>query len=500
MTQYELAPLQRRRYPLSVRVSLWMVSAAIIPLIITVIVSELLARPALVSQANAAMQSDAKTRVQLIDTYFNERMLDAETLAQVPSVQTFLAAQPGTPGYQDLATHAAYSLLAGNFRDKNYTNWSLFDPQGNLRLYYPSQPVPHGNYLVPPEYLKQVLAGKTFITDVYYNPAQRVASVDIYSPIADATTHTVLGFIRSTLKLDYIWNIVKDDTHNGQGSYAFILDENGIRIADSRMSNLFETIKPLSPTVQRTINAEKRFGAETTVPLTSDSTFAHMLQVATPTTFQAQPVHQHEQFQIAVQSAKNVPWTYFVLSPVNTVTAVANNQMISTALIAALILVVVIVGGSIAGRRLTEPIMNSVEYLRNSSQALSSLAVRQQDAASEQMWVVDSSQVGLQSVQYYTEATRYAATQLHTIGNELIQNWHMLNEQAARQRIERIMAAAQYIENATEYQAASTQKLSTALKVATQVTEQLAQGATSATDAANQLEQVVKRLRHVVGK
>jgi methyl-accepting chemotaxis protein len=224
------------------------------------------------------------------------------------------------------------------------------------------------------------------------------------------------------------------------------------------------------------------------------------LQVATPTTFQAQPVHQHEQFQIAVQSAKNVPWTYFVLSPVNTVTAVANNQMISTALIAALILVVVIVGGSIAGRRLTEPIMNSVEYLRNSSQALSSLAVRQQDAASEQMWVVDSSQVGLQSVQYYTEATRYAATQLHTIGNELIQNWHMLNEQAARQRIERIMAAAQYIENATEYQAASTQKLSTALKVATQVTEQLAQGATSATDAANQLEQVVKRLRHVVGK
>ena len=500
MARQELAPLQHRRYSLSIRVSLWLVSAAIIPLIITIIVSELLARPALISQANTAMQSDAKTRVQLISTYFNERQLDAETLAQVPSVQTFLAAQPGTLGYQDLATHATYSLLAGNFRDKNYTNWSLFNPQGQLRLYYPGQPAAHGNYLVPPEYLKEVDTGKTFVSDVYYNPTKHTASVDIYSPIADPTTHTLLGFIRSSLNLNYIWNIVTDDTHNGQGSYAFILDENGIRIADSNMANLFEAVKPISSTVQQEISTEKRFGANTSVPVTNDSTFANMLQVASPTTFQAQPIHQNEQFQVAVLSTTNVPWTYFVLSPVNTVTAVANNQLISTALIAALILIIVTISGSIAGRRITKPIMDSVEYLRNNSQALSSLASRQQDAASEQMWVVDSSQVGLQSVQYYAEASRYAATQLRDVAEELIQHWHMLDEQAARQRIERIMAAAKYIENATEYQTASNQKLGTALKVATQVTEQLAQGATSATDAATQLEQVVKQLRYVVGK
>lgn len=500
MARQELAPLQHRRYSLSIRVSLWLVSAAIIPLIITVIVSELSARPALISQANTAMQSDAKTRVQLISTYFNERLLDAETLAQVPSVQTFLATQPGTFGYQDLATHATYSLLAGNFRDKNYTNWSLFDPKGTLRDYYPARPGTHGNYMVPPEYLKEVDAGKTFISHVYYNPTTHTASVDIYSPIADSATHTLLGFIRSSLNLNYIWNIVKDDTHNGQGSYAFILDENGIRIADSNMTHLFAAVKPLSSTAQQEINTEKRFGANTSVSVTNDSTFAKMLQVASPTTFQAQPIHQNEQFQVAVQSTTNVPWTYFVLSPVNTVTAVANNQLISTALIAALILIIAALGGLIAGRRLTSPIMDSVEYLRSNSQALSSLANRQQDAASEQMWVVDSSQVGLQSVQYYAEASRYAATQLRDVAEELIQHWHMLDEVAARQRIERIMTAAKYIENATEYQTASNQKLGTALKVATQVTEQLAQGATSATDAANQLEQVVKQLRYVVGK
>jgi len=42
--------------------------------------------------------------------------------------------------------------------------------------------------------------------------------------------------------------------------------------------------------------------------------------------------------------------------------------------------------------------------------------------------------------------------------------------------------------------------LATAIKVTTQVNEQLKEGATSASDAAAQLEQVVNELRQVVGK
>lgn len=500
MARQELAPLKQQRYSLSIRFSFWLVCAAILPLLITVLVSELQARPALTAQANAAMLSDAKTRVQLIDTYFNERMLDAETLGQVPSVQTFLASPVTVPNYQDLATHASYSLSAGAFRDKHYTFWSLFDPKGNLRLSYPSNPGLHGQFVVPPEDLKTVLTGKTFVSAVYYSPETHQASVDIYSPIADLTTHVFYGFIRSTLNLDYIWNIVKDDTHNGQGSYAFVLDNNGVRIADTTNTNLFEAVKPLPSTLQQTITQEERYGTTADTPVLADSALASKLSPTGPTTFQLQPVNQHEQFQVASLATTNVPWTYFVLSPVSTVTAVANNQLFFTALIAAIIVLLAAIGGLIAGRRITRPIMDSVDYLRSNSTALSTLANRQQDAATEQMWVVDSSQVGLQSVQYYTEATRYAATQLHDIGQDLSIHWQSLDEQSAKQRLARIMEAAHYIENATKYQSSSNQKLATALSVATQVTEQLAQGATSATDAANQLEQVVKQLRYVVGK
>ncbi len=56
-------------------------------------------------------------RVQLIDTYVTERLLDAETLSQVPSIQQFLAT-PSEMVTSDLTTHALYGLAAGQFRDK----------------------------------------------------------------------------------------------------------------------------------------------------------------------------------------------------------------------------------------------------------------------------------------------------------------------------------------------------------------------------------------------
>src|SRR6266571_1245162 len=121
MAKRELAP-RRRRLSLSFRISVWLMFAALFPLIITVASSELQSRPSLINQANIAMESDVSTRVQLIDTYFTERLLDAATLTQVPTVQAFLALSPEKET-KDLITRTGYTLAAGAFRDKNYGNW-----------------------------------------------------------------------------------------------------------------------------------------------------------------------------------------------------------------------------------------------------------------------------------------------------------------------------------------------------------------------------------------
>jgi methyl-accepting chemotaxis protein len=509
MSQQEISTVQRQRLSLSVKVSLALVVAAIMPLLITLGLSEWQTRPQLVAKANNAMQSDAKTRVQLIDTYFHERLLDTLTITQVPSVQEFLAAPTNATNYATLATHAQYGLSAGTFRDKNYTTWALFDPKGQLRLSYPTQPQAHGQFLAPRQDFQAVVSGKNFISPVYYSPQTKKASVDIYAPIATPQIPgkvqqkpTLLGFLRASLNLDYIWNIVAGDKgNNGANSYAFILDQNGVRIADTNSKQLFTSVQPLPAAVQQQISQEERFGSRASVPLQADSTLARKLQsTATISDFQLQPGGQTETFQAVDNPTTIVPWHYFVLSPLNTVTAVADQQLFVTLLVAFGMSTVVALLGLIVGQGITRPILRSVQNLRSNSVALSSLAERQRDAASEQMWVVDSSQVGLQSVQYYTDATKVAARQLNDVGTELVHRWQYMDPRATRRGLEQIVTASRYIEEAANHQSSSNQKLATALKVATQVTEQLATGATSATDAASQLEDVVQQLRNVVGR
>jgi len=68
MVQLEMKDRRRKRLSLSLRVSLLLVLAAVIPLFIVVAASELLTRPALIAQGDLSMESDASICVQLIDT------------------------------------------------------------------------------------------------------------------------------------------------------------------------------------------------------------------------------------------------------------------------------------------------------------------------------------------------------------------------------------------------------------------------------------------------
>ena len=188
-----------------------------------------------------------------------------------------------------------------------------------------------------------------------------------------------------------------------------------------------------------------------------------------------------------------------MLSPLSTVTQVADQQLLITALIACAALVLAALIGLFFGQRITRPILRSVESLRGNSEALNELAAKQRGAASEQMWVVDSSEMGLQSVEYYTNATNIAAQRMNEIGKELVQGWHQFDGETIKRPLGELISAARYIAEAARYQQGSNKKLGTAIKVTMQVSEQLAVGATSAHAAANQLQEVVEQLQDVVG-
>jgi len=514
MAQANFTP--RRRLPLAFRLSFILMLAAVIPLLITVGISEYYARPALIDQANKAMATDALTRMQLINTYLTERLADAATLTQVPAVQQFMAdpRDQASPVYQADRPHAFYALLAGKLRDKRYLTWSLFYPDGILGLYNPLNINTKEEALVPAEFVQALKQGASkglpIMSPVYYDPSLKKAYLSIYAPVYAGLTlqSRYLGFMRARLSLDYIWDIVQQDRGINSRGGSFILDQNGVRIADSRQEQLFTAVAPLPGPVQQQISAENWYGQSGRVPVQANATLASILQGHnSQTTFTLRPAGQDQDYQAARATAALipnatpvVPWTYIVISPSSVLTQVADDQLQKTIIVAIIVaLLAALIGFWIAGR-ITRPILRSADQLHENSEALNVLATRQQSASSEQLWVVDSIQVGLQSVQYYTDATRIAAHKLGEIGVELETNWYRQNIETIKQGLQQVISAASYIEKATHYQGDSSQKLSTAIKVTTQVNEQLADGAISATEAASQLEQVVNDLRSVIGQ
>lgn len=356
----------KQHFSLAARVSCLLVLAAILPLLITVVIIELFSRPTLINQASTSMETDAKTRTQLIDSYFAERILASETVSRLMPIQRFL---DGSTSFEDAARE---SLATGQVRGSHYQNWSLFDVRGQLRLYYPTLPQKHGAYFILPDMLQQLQTSKrTLISDIFYNSVSNEAYIDIYAPVI-TPSYTMVGILRTTFDLSYIWSIIDDEAGaNGSGSYAFILDENGIYIAATNphpdppeeMTHsplLFAAVAPLSATLQQRIKSEQLYGSDgkTGVPVRVEPA---LVQKNMLTTFQMVPAGQHELFQVAQWKTYTVPWTYFVVSPVSTVALVADQQLQITGVIAAVVLLLAMILGVIAGRQFALPIMRSIE-------------------------------------------------------------------------------------------------------------------------------------------
>src|SRR5260221_1091659 len=205
------------------------------------------------------------------------------------------------------------------------------DPKGPC-----AQPV---SSTTPQQYVTAVTGGKQVISAVYYDPQAKTAYVHIYTPIAleQDPQHHVLGFLDGRVNLDYMWGVVGSEKDaNGSGSYAFITDENGVRIADTKPDGLFHAVMPLNAATLQQIAAERRFGSDTPVPQDDLPALATSLKsTASEDAFQAPAVPGSPlQYQYVRERMSTVPWTYFVLSPLSTVTQVADAQ-VPTSLISA---------------------------------------------------------------------------------------------------------------------------------------------------------------------
>src|SRR5260370_35986635 len=70
----------------------------------------------------------------------------------------------------------------------------------------------------------------------------------------------LVGFLQATLRLDQVWQIVGGEQGaNGVGSYAFIVDQNGVRVAEPNVSERFTAVAPRNPELQHALSPESPY-------------------------------------------------------------------------------------------------------------------------------------------------------------------------------------------------------------------------------------------------
>ncbi len=490
-----------RRFSLSLRLSLLLFMAAVLPLIIVVTSDDLLARSRLIDQGTKALQTDVQSKADLVNTYIHERRLDAETLANIETTMIF---------FQDIATNhvnptdtgrAAIALGAGQYRDQNYSFWSYVDLQGRIRLSTDQGQMVPGAVQIPAPELQAEQQGREYLSPIFYDPESRQGVMQIDVPVVTPAKQ-VLGFIRATLRITHIWDIVANDQGaNGDGSGAFIVDENGVRIADTNTAERFTAVSPLPEDVQSEIKAEARYGSASAVNVDPLSQVADAEKnTANTALFQAaaSPTDPTT-YQFFGQRLTEVPWMYFVLSPLPTVTSVADTQIKISALIAAGVATIAAIIGLLVGRSTAKPVFTSVSELRSTTTSLNALGAQQESAASEQLWMVEACQAGVQNIAYLANATNQAASHMIRTGTILGQQWEELPPEEISRAVALMVRLAGYIEEASRQQQESSDSLSTAVNMTNQVSDQLASSAEAAGKYANQLERVVEQLQRLVG-
>jgi len=485
------------RLSLSVRVSLLLMLAALLPLIITIISSELLSRPQLIAQANTSMATDAQSHIQAIENYFSQPVIDVSSLSQNPVLADYLT------GDTNAANNVANALRTSYQRNINYISWSLIDLQNNTVSTYPAHTsIFHGKYAIPLDTIKNLnIPNRALVSSAFFNPQGDLLTVDVTEPVTKPNNIEIIGYVRATLNINFIWNTVLGEQGvNGKGSYAFITDENGVIIAHSDITQAFVAIAPFTANQQNDIGTLVRYGQNTKIPVLGYDAVSNALKSGNQlTAFEMTPPGQTQSFQVIGKAIPMVPWTYFVLSPTSVVTGLADQQLLNVGIIGLIVLLLAAVVGLFVGRGITAPVLRSVAKLRSSSQELKDLAAKEQVIITEQIWVVDSSKTGLSSVHYYTNATSAAAHQIYETGSMLEQHWSRVNPDKIKDKLHQIVRAAHYIETATQYQKESSKKLSAAIDLTQQVTEQLASSANLASSSAEQMEQVVGQLQQVAG-
>jgi signal transduction histidine kinase len=309
-----------------------LILASLVPLAIDAVMDLYADRARMLGEVGRALVAHAEQLRDQLDA-FHQRHLDAaRMLARTPEIgeRARLPAGDARPANQILTFHVA--------SDPDIKDAGIVDTAGTLI----ASTAPHmiGRRLTQP-YVRAALAGTPTVSQLYVadDALDDSPLVGYATPIADHA-----GAVVVWVHAEAIWRLAAASNDlAGPGSYAIVLDHDGIRIAHTRAPELvFHPTGPLAAARLAELTAERRFGADTAGLLADVRSFGRAYAVAREASPDVKPfreptVNHHDPNHGVVRRLKGVDWTVVYLMPVDAldqqIAVVTRNQLIFVGLI-----------------------------------------------------------------------------------------------------------------------------------------------------------------------
>lgn len=280
-------------------------------------------RRTVTNQATAGLLSHAVTTSYVIDQYLSNKREDIIVASGSRELATFL----DLPQLPNTRTSALQALKTFSAR-VDYESVALISMDGKIILSSSESDI--GTDVAFRPYFIEALKGNPYISDPSVSVVTNRPAIFFSAPVRN-TSGEIIGVVRSRLSLSGIWDLVeRDNESEGENSYGMLLDENGIRLANSQSQGrraemegsmlLYTAVAPVSPETEKQLVAEKRFGnaTSTQVQIVPIPEVANALSTPAAKAFETSSDVNSERNFAAVSSLTQKPWRYVIMSPFST--------------------------------------------------------------------------------------------------------------------------------------------------------------------------------------
>lgn len=319
-------------------------------------------RNVVTEQATLNLYNRSLATAQSIDQYLRDRREDVVTLSRMAEVIEF-ATNPGV----GLPRANALQALKATAARTDFEAAAIISAEGKVVLSSNESDIGLDISFRP--YFVEAKKGTPYISDPSVSVVTGRPAIFFSAPIV-GQNNQVVGVAAIRLSLDGIWSLVERDKDvAGRGSYGLLLDENGIRIANSlslgRRSEMegsfqiFTAVTRLAPEVEKALIDERRFGpvATTGVRVVPIPELANALVTPGIRTFETSSDVSPERHLAAISNLTNKPWRYVIMAPFSSFFGEIEFWAALNRLVILLLVLVVILISFIVSRTFTAPIV-----------------------------------------------------------------------------------------------------------------------------------------------